>query len=493
MNTRISKMLVCGCDNVAGLSVDGKVLCHGSFSSSDEYGRCSSVQDKTGDRLITQVFLGGTSSVAMDAYGNVKAAGEDDYGQVSPVAKWKGPFKDIVCQMRHTVGLREDGTVVACGWDEFNQCKVSGWHDIVAICSGLFHTVGLKKDGTVIGCGGTDEGQINFFPEKWKDIVSICCGIDHTVGLKKDGTVVACGSSEDGATEVDGWENIIKVICSDHHTVGLKSDGTVVACGNKKYGEPGVPGICGVDDWSDVKDIYCCDTYTLGLKNDGTVLYAGENIHETAAVTKWQDIVHITGNQMGIFGLKKDGRVVTCGSGEYYSYEPVNKWKLFQNFDTIDEDSTANLNKRMEAKASKPAKANTDAKPQAEKAVIKVTRYFAYKGFVRELVWAVVLAVLLLATVVMLTLTDVQEPAVTVPAETEPQQTTEVVESYPTAYVTASSGLNLRAGPGQDYDKITTLACDTCVTVLETSGEWALVRCDEYEGWCWEGYLRYAE
>ena len=52
-----------------------------------------------------------------------------------------------------TVGLKADGTVVAVGDNEYGQCDVSDWTDIVAI-SVDDHTVGLKKDGTVVAVGG---------------------------------------------------------------------------------------------------------------------------------------------------------------------------------------------------------------------------------------------------------------------------------------------------------------------------------------------------
>ena len=59
----------------------------------------------------------------------------------------------------HTVGLRADGTVVAVGWNQYGQCDVSGWTDIVAISAGLSHTVGLRADGTVVAVGWNEYGQ----------------------------------------------------------------------------------------------------------------------------------------------------------------------------------------------------------------------------------------------------------------------------------------------------------------------------------------------
>jgi alpha-tubulin suppressor-like RCC1 family protein len=38
-------------------------------------------------------------------------------------------------------------------WDEYGQCNVSDWTDIVAISAGAWHTVGLKADGSVVATG----------------------------------------------------------------------------------------------------------------------------------------------------------------------------------------------------------------------------------------------------------------------------------------------------------------------------------------------------
>ena len=57
------------------------------------------------------------------------------------------------------MGLKRDGTVVAVGENDYGQCEVSGWRDIVAVAAGWSHTVGLKRDGTVVAVGYNKFGQ----------------------------------------------------------------------------------------------------------------------------------------------------------------------------------------------------------------------------------------------------------------------------------------------------------------------------------------------
>ena len=79
------------------------------------------------------------------------------------------------------------------------------------ICGAHLFTVGLKNDGTLVAVGDNDRGQCNV--EKWKDVVAISAGAFFSVGLKSDGTVIATeytGESKYywGRSDVKDWKNI---------------------------------------------------------------------------------------------------------------------------------------------------------------------------------------------------------------------------------------------------------------------------------------------
>ena len=62
-----------------------------------------------------------------------------------------------------------DGTVVSTGNNDFGQCNMLSWTDIVAVSTGPFQTVGLKSDGTVVAVGYyEDNGQHDI--SDWKNI-----------------------------------------------------------------------------------------------------------------------------------------------------------------------------------------------------------------------------------------------------------------------------------------------------------------------------------
>ncbi|MBI5892425.1 MAG: hypothetical protein HZB79_02050 [Deltaproteobacteria bacterium] len=128
---------------------------------------------------------------------------------------------------------------------------VSDWTNIKAIASGWYHTVGLKEDGTVV-VGG-------YFTEKvsdWTNIKAIAAGWTHIVGLKEDGTVVAVGYNRDGQLDVSGWTNIKAIAAGVYHTLGLKEDGTVVAVGYNYFGQ------LNVLDWTNIRQPSCIIEYT---------------------------------------------------------------------------------------------------------------------------------------------------------------------------------------------------------------------------------------
>ena len=256
------------------------------------------------------------AAIAYGKVGNFKDAHEKSFALWDEVAV----RETIATDSNHTVGLKSDGAVVAVGWNEYGQCDVSEWTDIVAISAGTYHTVGLKSDGTVVAVGSNDSGQCDV--SEWTDIVAISAGSIQTVGLKSDGTVVAVGSNYDGQCDVSEWTDIVAISAGGGHTVGLKSDGTVVAVGDNGYGK------CDVSEWTDIVAISAGTFHTVGLKSDGTVVAVGDNDDGKCDVSEWTDIVAISAGSLYIVGLKSDGTVVATLPSGYLNkgQSDVSEW-----------------------------------------------------------------------------------------------------------------------------------------------------------------------
>ena len=252
-------------------------------------------------------------TVGLEDDGTVVAVGSNEYGQCEV-----GGWTDItqVAASGHTVGLKENGTVVAVGYNGHGQCDVGGWTDIIQVAASG-HTVGLKSGGTVVAVGYNEYGQCNV--GGWSDITQVAAGRRYTVGLKSDGTVVAVGDNSDGQCNVGGWTDITQVAVGWGHTVGLKADGTVVAVGWNRDGQ------CDVGGWTEIVQVAAggggYGGHTVGLKADGTVVAVGDNDDGQCDVGGWTDIVQVAAGCGGFdahtVGLEADGTVVAVGDNEY--------------------------------------------------------------------------------------------------------------------------------------------------------------------------------
>ena len=269
---------------------------------------------------IPMVAAGGFHTVGLKSDGTVVAVGYNDWGQCN-VGGWTD-IVQVAAGSLHTVGLKSDGTVVAVGGDDYGygQCDVGGWTGIVQVTAGRHHTVGIKDDGTVVAVGWNNVGQCNV--GGWTGIVQVTAGSHHTVGLKTDGTVVAVGLNEAGECDIGGWTDITQVAAGQWHTVGLKSDGTVVAVGANGDGQ------CDVGGWTDITQVSTGYRHTVGLKDDGTVVAVGFNVQGQCNVGSWTDITQVATKGWHTVGLKDDGTVVAVGENSYGQCN-VGGWDLY--------------------------------------------------------------------------------------------------------------------------------------------------------------------
>lgn len=297
---------------------DGKLLeavkafnAIGSYKNAAQ--RCTEIWSGIVERKT--IAVGTFHTVGLKSNGTVVAIGRNEFGECD-IDDWQNII-DVNAGFDLTVGLKSDGTVVAAGYNKDGQRNVSEWQNIVTISTGGLHTVGLKSDGTVVAIGWNGEGECDV--NEWTDIVAISAGWADTVGLKADGTVVAVGLNTDNQCDVSEWTDIVAIGAGRWHTVGLKSDGSVVAVGGNK-------GACNVGEWKDVIAIVAGQTHTVGLKSDGTVVATGDNDHGQCDVSEWQNIVAISAGEYNTVGLKSDGTVVVAGDNHFGQCN-VGGWK----------------------------------------------------------------------------------------------------------------------------------------------------------------------
>jgi len=133
-----------------------------------------------GDRI----YAGGDKIVWLRSDGTVKGAGYVE-GHAQELNAWRD-ITSVAVASSHTMGLRKDGTIDQIG----GGSKLNSDHlgDVAHIAAGKDHSVIVHSDGTVVAAGHNQYGQCNV--RGWNDIVAIACGDYFTVGVRADGKVL---------------------------------------------------------------------------------------------------------------------------------------------------------------------------------------------------------------------------------------------------------------------------------------------------------------
>ena len=224
--------IAAGDNHVVGLKADGTVISDGlgvkhvdSKEGSVESIPCKQCNTKDW-RNIVAIAAGNYHTVGLKKDGTVVAVGDNNFGQCNTL-NWSNVVA-VFADESFTVGLKADGTVVAVGESigqrnttlrnayincnlpfknsDFTVDNTHNWKDIVVVADGGNHRVGLKADGTVVACGLNSDGQCN--TTDWRDIVAVFTGRSNTYGLKADGSIVATGENNDQSNVIISWENI---------------------------------------------------------------------------------------------------------------------------------------------------------------------------------------------------------------------------------------------------------------------------------------------
>lgn len=284
--------------------------------------RCGSVVPSVGGGSSHSLFLDGT--------GNLRAAGENYFGQVGddtrtdratavPVPGLSG-LTSVASSpsSNHSLALKSDGTVWAWGinWHgqlgngEFHPdvaqpstpAKVPGVSDIVSISAGGDHSMALTESGTVWAWGRNDQGQLgngstsdSAVPVQVSgltDVVAVSAGSFHSLAVKANGEVFSWGENTDGQlglgtadylphvtpTRVPGLVNVSTVAAGGRHSLALADNGTIYGWGYNDVGAVGAGFTSGqlysptpVTGLSSVSAVAAGYWHSLALKHDGTV------------------------------------------------------------------------------------------------------------------------------------------------------------------------------------------------------------------------------
>ncbi len=270
---------------------------------------------------------------------------------------------------KHFVGLRANGTVFAMGSNDYGQCNVHKWSNIVDISAGQNYTVGMTADENILVTGSlklSEKPAEKMIGEKqvlkkieqtaalfnqldvekltkkefyeFKDYITDY--INNTFAHYQQNILAALSDtdvSEDTAyaentqhTAAENKtkkssknmfeENKIKIAVGKSHIVGVKPDGTVAVYGRNDNGE------CDVGKWKDIKVLAAGDGFTVGLKTDGTAISCGINENGQCNVFGFKNMIQIAAGASHTVSLRSDGKVVAVGNNTFCQCN-VRNWK----------------------------------------------------------------------------------------------------------------------------------------------------------------------
>lgn len=259
------------------------------------------------------VSCGGYHNLGLRTDGSIVAWGSNQQNQCSDPDPNSG-FLAVAAGGTHNLGLRPDGSVVAWGDNYSGQCQVPSPNTgFIAIAAGAHYSLGLKAEGAIVAWGRNDEGQCNV-PAPNSDFVEISAGYAHGLARKKNGSVVLWGRNDHGqCTPPSPNAGFVHISAGWAHNVATREDSSLIAWGYNQDGQCNVPlpntGFAGA--WAG-------SYHTLGLKSAGSIVAWGHNGEGQCTVPLPNSGFIAAGAGTGqSTALRSDGSIVTWG-GNYW-------------------------------------------------------------------------------------------------------------------------------------------------------------------------------
>ena len=225
------------------------------------------------------VSMSARSSVSalLNADSTVTVLGDNTFGQTN-VPSGLTNLIAVSAADAHVLGLKSDGTVI--GWGDNSRGEIDipiGLSNVVAIAAGggvprspsysgiTSYSMALKDDGTVVAWGNDDYGQTDV-PRGLSNVVAIAAGNSHSLAVIEDGSVAAWGgynTSYGVANVPPGLSNVVSVAADGEMSLALRSDGSVVTWGQRTNVPASLTNAVGIAQAGNTG---------TALLNDGTVI-----------------------------------------------------------------------------------------------------------------------------------------------------------------------------------------------------------------------------
>jgi len=236
--------------------------------------------------------------------------GYDTFGEVTG-APTSHEFTQIAAGGRHTVALKQDGTLTSWGYDGFGQVSGTPTDDgYVQVAAGEDHSLALKADGSIVSWGADIYGAVTNTPTG-TGFVQLAAGPSYSLALKADGSITGWGTDWNlMLTNIPTGHDFVQVAAGGTwHSLALKADGSIVSWGTENSGllseTPAGTGFIQVEGGSD---------QSVALRADGSIVTWG---FAPASPPTGGGFVQVDAGFTGSVALNSDGSIVAWGD-DYY-------------------------------------------------------------------------------------------------------------------------------------------------------------------------------
>ena len=278
---------------------------------------------------------------------------------ISDTARFYARVKAISAGVSHSLFVKTDGTLWACGDNSFGQLGNSMiasslsptkiMDSVQSIAAGDYHSLILTMNGTLFACGYNINGQLgdNSLINRESPVLittgvqSIAASGNHSLILMLNGTLLACGDNSFGQigdnTTINRPSPVIVmtgvqiIAAGGFHSLILKNDGTLFACGNNASGQLGdsttKSRYSPVKIMTNVKNMAAGVGHSLILTNNGTLFVYGSNGHgqlgdkssnnDSIPEQITTGVQSIAAGEFHSLVLMANGTLFTCGYDEY--------------------------------------------------------------------------------------------------------------------------------------------------------------------------------
>jgi hypothetical protein len=173
------------------------------------------------DSSAIKVQANGASIVVLNSKGVVSQFGPSSYNLPNNI----NGVSDIVGGYSHSLAIKNDGTVIAWGWNQDGQTNVPAFiNRVVRVAAGDNHSMALDENGKIFAWGDSLSDAISI-PASLGEVVEIAAGNRINTALKSDGKIVVWGGRWGGEDAfAASLKNVVKIACGLMHRVYIVCD-----------------------------------------------------------------------------------------------------------------------------------------------------------------------------------------------------------------------------------------------------------------------------